>query len=78
MDEKFNAILSVALIPKIIDLIVNEKSLNENSALNTFYHSKTYELLSDENTKLWHYSPLMLYTIWKSEQETGSIIFPEE
>lgn len=78
MDGKFNAILSVTLIPKIIDLIVNKKSLNEDVALNIFYHSKTYELLSDENTKLWHYSPLMLYTIWKSEQETGSIIFPEE
>ncbi|MBP5356644.1 MAG: hypothetical protein J6Y68_00665 [Clostridia bacterium] len=78
MDEKFNAILSVILVPQIIDLIINKDSLDENAALNAFYQSKTYELLANEKTKLWHYSPLNIYTIWASEQKTGSVILPED
>ena len=78
MDEKFNAILSVALIPQVVDLIVQKESLSDSAALNAFYRSKTYDLLSDEQTKLWHFSPLTLYSIWKHESETGEILLPEE
>ena len=78
MDEKFNAILSVALIPQTIDLIVKKDGLSELSAMNEFYQSKVYELLSKEETKMWHYSPLTIYTMWSHEKETGEILFPEE
>lgn len=78
MDVEFNTLLSVAIIPQVIDLIVNNEVLDENSALYIFYNSKTYEFLSDEETKMWHYSPLTIYSIWKSEQETGDLIWPEE
>lgn len=78
MDEKFNAILSVILIPQVIEMIETKEKMNDEAALNAFYHSKTYTLLSDENTKLWHFSPLMLYSIWKSEVETGEPVLPEE
>lgn len=78
MDEKFNAVLSVALIPQIIDLIVQKNGLSELSAMNEFYQSKVYELLSKEETKMWHFSPLTIYTMWNYEKETGKIIFPEE
>ena len=78
MDTKFNAILSVTLVPQIIDLIIQKELLDETAALNAFYRSKTYDVLSDENTKLWHYSPLTLYSIWKTERETGNIVFPED
>ena len=46
--------------------------------MNEFYNSKTYEVLAREETKVWHYSPLTIYTMWKEEKETGEIIFPEE
>lgn len=78
MDEKFNAILSIAIIPQVIDLITDKEKMDEISAIDVFYSSKTYDLLANEKTKMWHYSPLTLYMIWKSEQETGNIIFPEE
>ena len=77
MDDKFNAILSVALIPQIINNIITNEHIDENVALHLFYESKTYEMLSNEETKLWHYSPLTLYHIWKSERETGELIYPE-
>lgn len=78
MDEKFKAILSVVLIPQVVDLIVKNNSLNDADALNAFYKSKTYELLSKENTKIWHFSPLTVYSIWEEERKTGKLILPEE
>ena len=78
MDEKFNSILSIVLIPQIIDLIVKNEKLNDVTALNEFYNSKTYEVLAKEETKVWHYSSLTIYMMWKQEKETGEIIYPEE
>ena len=78
MDEKFNAILSIVLIPQVIDLIARKQGWPEESALSAIYCSKTYELLSDEATKLWHFSPLMLYSIWEHEHHTNTIVLPEE
>ena len=77
MDERFSAILSVSLIPQIVSLIIDKERVDENTAINMFYESKTYDFLSNEDTKMWHYSPLMIYHIWKSEKETGEVIYPE-
>ncbi len=77
MNEKFNTILSIALIPQIVDLITKSEKIEDTVAIEQFYHSKTYELLSDEKTKIWHYSALTIYNMWKTEKETGEIIFPE-
>ena len=78
MDEKFNSILSIALIPQTVALIAENQGLDDITALNEFYQSKVYELLSKEETKMWHYSPLTVYIMWKHEKDTGEIIFPEE
>ena len=78
MDEKFNSILSIVLIPQIVDLIVKNEGIDDISAMNEFYYSKTYEMLSKEESKMWHFSSLTVYSMWKHEKETGEIIFPEE
>ena len=52
MDEKFNFILSIVIIPQAVDLIVKNEGLDDISAINEFYHSKTYELLAKEQTKM--------------------------
>ncbi len=78
MDEKFNAILSIVIIPQTVGLIAEKEGLDDISALNVFYHSRTYEFLAREETKMWHYSPLTLYSMWKHETETGEIVFPED
>lgn len=77
MDEKFNSILSIAIIPQVVSLIVENDGLDEVTAINEFYQSKVYSLLEIEETKIWHYSPLTLYMMWKSEKSTGEIVFPE-
>ena len=78
MDAQFNSILSIALIPATVDLIVEREGIDDISAINEFYNSKVYELLSKEETKMWHYSPMTVYTMWKHEKKTGEIIFPED
>lgn len=78
MDKQLNAILEISVIPKIIDLIMSNDGLSDIKSLETFYHSKTFELLSNIETGLWHLSPLTIYNMWKAEKETGLIKFPEE
>lgn len=78
MDEKFNSILSIVLIPETIGLIVENEGLDELTAINEFYKSQVYDLLSNETTKIWHFSPMTVYNMWKHEKETGEVVFPEE
>ena len=78
MDKKFDSILSIALIPQTVALIVEKDEIDDITAINEFYQSKVYDLLSKEETKMWHYSPMTVYMMWKREKETGEIVFPEE
>lgn len=75
---KFETLLSICIIPQVVELIAEKEKLDDISAINEFYNSKTYEILSEEDSKVWHYSPLCLYTIWKSEKETGTPNWPED
>lgn len=77
-EEKFSALLSLAIVPQVVDIIVREEHLSDVEAINVFYQSETYALLEKEETKVWHYSPLAIYHIWKNERETGKIELPEE
>lgn len=77
MDLKFNAILSVCIIPKVIEEIVNNEKIDDLAAITDFYNSKVYELLSKEETKLWHYSHKTIYMMYSDEKKYGEIIFPE-
>lgn len=77
MDEKFSSMLSIILIPQIVEIIIQREKIVEDEALLRFYLSKTYKMLSNEESKLWYYSPLTIYEIWKNELETGELILPE-
>ena len=78
MDEKFNSILSIALIPQTVDLIVKNEGLDDIAAMSAFYQSNTYVELTKEETKMWHFSPLTVYSMWKYERETGEVVYPED
>ncbi len=78
MDEKFTTLLSVVIVPEVIELMMQNKKLDEVSAITQFYESKTYEALAKEETKVWHFSPLTIFSMWKHEKETGILLFPEE
>ncbi len=75
--EKFGAVMGV-LVPQIIRLITETYSYDEMTAANEFYRSDLYALLEQEDTKLWHFSPLTLFNMFDEEKKTGSFELPEE
>lgn len=76
-EEKFGAVMG-GLVPQVIRLITENYSYDEMTAANEFYGSDLYALLEQEDTKLWHFSPLTLFNMFDEEQKTGSFEIPEE
>lgn len=75
--EKFSAVMGV-LVEQIIHLITENYAYDELTASNEFYNSKVYALLEQEDTKLWHFSPLTLFNMFDEEKKTGGFELPEE
>jgi len=74
--EKFEALL-ILLVPMVVRLIIQKYGLDEMTATKAFYESKVYSLLEQEETKLWHLSPLTLFCMYEEEQRTGDFSIPE-
>ena len=51
---------------KITTILRNARSMAVKQALLTFYKSKAYRLLEQEETKLWHSSPAQIYAEYLS------------
>ena len=78
MDEKkFEAMLTL-IVPKTVNLITENYAYDEITAYKEFYASKVYSLLEQEETKIWHFSPLTLFNMFDEEKMTGDFTIPEE
>lgn len=66
-EEKFGAVMGV-LVEQIVHLITENYAYDEMIASNEFYNSKVYALLEQEDTKLWHFSPLTLFNMFDEEK----------
>ncbi len=77
MSDEIKAMLQF-IIPRLIGTIMENMGLTEKDALTRLYTSKLYERLDKEETKLWHLSVPTLFEMFKEEQETGKITYPEE
>ena len=78
MDQKKFEAMLVLLVPQVIGLIVKNYECDKVTATKEFYESKVYSVLEEEDTKLWHFSPLTLFHMYDEERKTGTITFPEE
>lgn len=76
-DKKFDAIMTI-LVPQVIQLIVENFHTDEITASKAFYESGAYALLEQEDTKIWHLSPLSIFNMFDEEQRTGVFETPEE
>ena len=76
-DDQFSAMLAM-IVPLIIEQIVKNSNVDDEKVISSFYQSKLYQELSNEESKLWHYSPMTLYTMYQDELLTGSYDYPEE
>ena len=78
MDKKKFESMLILIVPKVVKLITENYNLDEITAFDKFYASKVYEKLEQEETKLWHFSPLTLFNMYDEERKTGMFMFPEE
>lgn len=76
-DEKFTAVMGV-LVEQVVHPITENYEYDELTASNVFYNSEVYALLEQEETKLWHFSPLTLFNMFDEKQKTGRFTLPEE
>lgn len=76
-EDQFSSLLAL-ITPPVIDMIVRNSNLDTAVAIALFYQSRLYEELSDESSKLWHYGPMTLYTMYQDEVLTGRYDYPEE
>ncbi|MDR1833954.1 MAG: hypothetical protein LBQ92_04790 [Propionibacteriaceae bacterium] len=64
--------------PGIIGHLMEWRGLDEEQAARLLYESEVYARLEEEETKLWHLSPLALADLLQQELDTGTIDWPEE
>ena len=76
-NEKFSAIMGL-IVPEVIRLITENYPYDEVTASREFYRSQVYASLEQEETKLWHFSPLTLFNMYDEEKKTGNFEIPEE
>lgn len=77
MDIKKIEAMLVLIVPQVVHLIAENYNMNEIDASRLFYESQVYEVLEQEDTKLWHLSPLTLFNMFDEEKKTGKLSFPE-
>lgn len=78
MEQTRLTTILIFLIPQILTLIVSDYKVNDEEAAEMLYSSELYRGLEDEQTKLWHLSANALFELFKEEQQTGKITYPEE
>ena len=74
--EQFAAMMPY-ICADLVAMISLKDELPSEEAISRLYSSKLYELLENEDTKVWHYSTDMLYSLYSQEQRNGSIDFPD-
>ena len=75
--EKFKTLLSLSVIPQVVDLIMKGRDLGYIDAMEMFYRSKTFDIVSNQITDAWHLSPLVIYDVLCREEKDGVVDFPE-
>ena len=78
MEQNKLSTLLIFIVPQIIQLIIEQYKICEEKAAEMLYESKLYAALEKDETKLWHLSAAALFEMFKEEQETGIITYPEE
>lgn len=77
-ERQFSSMLAVMFSPAIVAFAAQELKLDENEAARRYFSSRVYAALSDESTKVWHYSPQLLGRLFVNEIKTGTVDWPEE
>ena len=74
--EQFAAMMPY-ISADLVALISEKQGIPYVDAIKKLYASKLYAMLEKEDTKVWHYSTQMLYSLYEQEEQTGEILFPD-
>ncbi len=74
--EQFDAMMPI-IVYELVGIIAEKRNISEEDAIKLLYSSKLYEDLEREETKVWHYSKLMLYSLLEQEWSIGTIQYPD-
>ena len=74
--EQFIAMMPY-IIADLVGMITEKKGITESEAISRLYESNLYADLECEDTKVWHYSTEMLYSLFTEEEQTGSVRYPD-
>jgi hypothetical protein len=77
MDKSISPIIAM-ITPGILNLLMDNRNLNLDEASDILYRSRLYQMLENEETKLWRLGYPLLYDMLEEELNTGEITFPEE
>jgi len=74
--SEFESILPLK-VEGVAELLIEERKMSLQNALEYLYSSQLYALLEQEETKMWHYSPQMLVHLLENEKKTGKLELPQ-
>ena len=77
MDQNQFAAIMPYISADLVGIIAEKENISENAAITKLYNSELYAILEQEDTKVWHYSTHMLYSLLEHEEKTGKIEFPD-
>jgi len=76
--KQFSSMLAVMFSPAIVSTVAQSLGIDEVEAARRYFTSRVYAALSDESSKVWHYSPQLLGSLLVDEIRTGVVEWPEE
>lgn len=74
--NKFDAVFPI-ISADLVEKIAAELNLSDKDAVTELYSSHLYEMLEQEETKLWQYSTEKLFEMFLEEIKNGKITFPQ-
>lgn len=76
MNDRSFEIILYKLTANVVEKIMQLNGWPEDVAIQRFVESKVYAYLEKEETKVWHYSTLMLAQLFNDER-AGNLSLPE-
>lgn len=64
-------------IQSLVSFIIEKLNLDFKNALEYLYSTELYEVLTDEESKIWHLSTEKLFELLEYEKENKELIFPD-
>ncbi|HPI21120.1 MAG TPA: hypothetical protein PKY56_12200 [Candidatus Kapabacteria bacterium] len=64
-------------IQMLVSYIIEKLNLDFKNALEYLYSTELYEVLTDEESKIWHLTTEKLFELLEYEKENKELIFPD-